>query len=471
MALFETHREHFEKFWHPDNVLDPRVLTVHQKTKVDFHCPEGHEFSAPVSRIARVAVDRFCGECLSVSHLNPAILPFYDYGRNPSPRRARATGGKGGLWYFCPRGHSVLRKGVVTPESLSERCAKCSSFLSRHPVRASWWDSSANSVTPEEVSPSDHTPREFLCPKGHRFSLDPWSTTSTFCPKCSFRSLLDVHTEIVSKYWDYQRNSVRPEKVSYGNSKDRFHFRCPEGHSFLSHVHRIGYHTREFCPECRLRNWSFESCFPAAANLWDSDINTRSASRVYAGAGGLFAFQCHKGHRYRCSLRAAARGSACPECFPASVIEDEVFREVHRFLSSVKRDAGLGRADRDLISPYEVDILVPELRVAIEVNGDYWHSDEVVLPRRGMTARDFHSRKRFLAEERGYQMLFVWEHDWRHHFDQVRQALMDVLGMTSKEGTRSASSPPPSTLLPVPQILGQEASVRDAGCYTCGTCC
>ena len=29
--------------------------------------------------------------------------------------------------------------------------------------------------------------------------------------------------------------------------------------------------------------------------------------------------------------------------------------------------------DRQLIKPYELDIVIPELKLAIEFNGDYWH--------------------------------------------------------------------------------------------------
>lgn len=30
--------------------------------------------------------------------------------------------------------------------------------------------------------------------------------------------------------------------------------------------------------------------------------------------------------------------------------------------------------DRELIAPYELDIVIPELHLAIEFNGVYWHS-------------------------------------------------------------------------------------------------
>lgn len=36
----------------------------------------------------------------------------------------------------------------------------------------------------------------------------------------------------------------------------------------------------------------------------------------------------------------------------------------------------LQRRNRQLIKPYELDIVIPELHLAIEFNGSYWHSVE-----------------------------------------------------------------------------------------------
>ena len=59
---------------------------------------------------------------------------------------------------------------------------------------------------------------------------------------------------------------------------------------------------------------------------------------------------------------------------------------------------------RNVISPYEIDIYIPDLRIAIEVNGCYWHSDE-------FKSRNYHVNKWQKCCNKGIWLLQIWE-DW-----------------------------------------------------------
>lgn len=62
---------------------------------------------------------------------------------------------------------------------------------------------------------------------------------------------------------------------------------------------------------------------------------------------------------------------------------------------------------RKLISPYELDIYIPEKRVAIEFNGTYWHNDE-------NKPKDYHFKKSILCEEKGVRLIHIWEYEWEN---------------------------------------------------------
>ena len=49
--------------------------------------------------------------------------------------------------------------------------------------------------------------------------------------------------------------------------------------------------------------------------------------------------------------------------------------------------------DRQLIKPYELDIVIPELKLAIEFNGDYWHSKK-------FKADNYHQMKIDMCKEK-----------------------------------------------------------------------
>lgn len=62
----------------------------------------------------------------------------------------------------------------------------------------------------------------------------------------------------------------------------------------------------------------------------------------------------------------------CPICFPtgSSTQEQELITFCRHFFDKLKTH------DRTLIKPYELDIVIPELYLAIEFNGVYYHSIE-----------------------------------------------------------------------------------------------
>ena len=58
--------------------------------------------------------------------------------------------------------------------------------------------------------------------------------------------------------------------------------------------------------------------------------------------------------------------------------------------------------DRKLIWPYEIDILLPNQKLAIEFNGAYWHSTF-------FKDKNYHLNKLKMAEEKGYQLFNIFD--------------------------------------------------------------
>lgn len=57
---------------------------------------------------------------------------------------------------------------------------------------------------------------------------------------------------------------------------------------------------------------------------------------------------------------------------------------------------------------FEVDILIPELNLAIDCNGLYWHSE--------LQKEDnfYHYKKKEFIEKCGYSLIYIWEDDWNN---------------------------------------------------------
>jgi hypothetical protein len=89
-------------------------------------------------------------------------------------------------------------------------------------------------------------------------------------------------------------------------------------------------------------------------------------------------------------------------------------------------DGELIRNSRDIISPLELDLFYPEKKIAIEFNGDYWHSEQ-----RGKE-KNYHFNKFKLCKEKGIRLISIFEHDWVLKNDKVRSTLKSALSQKNR---------------------------------------
>ncbi|MBT9137704.1 MAG: hypothetical protein DDT31_00242 [Syntrophomonadaceae bacterium] len=113
----------------------------------------------------------------------------------------------------------------------------------------------------------------------------------------------------------------------------------------------------------------------------------------------------------------------CPTCKPRSKPQ-EMVRSLLEQLGVIFIEN-----DRKLIKPYEVDFLLPDYKLAVEVNGVYWHSDD--------RASVSLLKKTELVEQQGYQLLHLWDLEITDKFPVVEGLLRAKLGFLKKFNARS----------------------------------
>ena len=60
---------------------------------------------------------------------------------------------------------------------------------------------------------------------------------------------------------------------------------------------------------------------------------------------------------------------------------------------------------RKIINPYEIDIYLPELNLAYEFNGLYWHNELY-------KDKNYHQMKYELCKKQNIHLIQIWEDDW-----------------------------------------------------------
>lgn len=110
----------------------------------------------------------------------------------------------------------------------------------------------------------------------------------------------------------------------------------------------------------------------------------------------------------------------CPQCnHMKSQGEDAVFRLVSRAATALRRD-------RSLLRPKELDVYLPEKRLAIEYCGDYWHSHGD--PDSERRDRGKHHEKYLACQEQGVRLLTIYESEWLSRRGALRRLIRTALG-------------------------------------------
>ena len=102
--------------------------------------------------------------------------------------------------------------------------------------------------------------------------------------------------------------------------------------------------------------------------------------------------------------RRRSNQEICTNCNPLQKGYSVAEKELLDYVSSIYSGTIIEN-DRSIIAPYELDIYLPDLHLAIEYNGLYWHSDE-------MKPNNYHRMKSDLCKEKGVHLIHVFEDDW-----------------------------------------------------------
>lgn len=90
--------------------------------------------------------------------------------------------------------------------------------------------------------------------------------------------------------------------------------------------------------------------------------------------------------------------------------------------------------DRTVIAPKELDIYIPHLALAIEMNGLYWHSEKAGI------RRNYHLEKTQDCEHKGIKLIHIFENEWVLKQHIVKSRLAAACGrIRYKIGARSCT--------------------------------
>lgn len=204
-----------------NNSLLPDQADSYSKVRIWWRCPEGHAYQVSVHSRVRSGGCKVCqrsyhaakqritklNKSKSLASAQPQLMAEWDYERNKelSPDTISHKSNKL-LWWKCQHGHSWQS----TPKSRSrgDGCPQCYKInrgeIVRHsklkksgiPLSAAYpnllaeWDYDNNSILPEKVSPKSGLKVSWVCKFGHKWKATIVNRThaGSNCPMCNPQS-------------------------------------------------------------------------------------------------------------------------------------------------------------------------------------------------------------------------------------------------------------------------------------------
>ena len=306
-------------------------------------------------------------------------------------------------------------------------------------------------------------------------------TSGQGCPYCSnaqvlqgYNDLASCYPDLVNSEWDWERNNARgihPNGIIKSSSIIANWLCSQHHHSFEMQVTlRTRSKSPLKCPYCSnqklLKGFNdFESKHPDLMVEWNWSRNNKlgiKPDELINGSHKKVWWLCSKcGHEWKAQInnRVNANKTGCPACWQAShksrqenevaeymqsyLCEHHMNHTMHRSIK-IKRIYEMMNLNADTIFSNsnsnhkdlrqhllkEIDIYIPELNLAVEYDGDYWHNDSVMLTQRGMTNEDAHMIKQKLCSQAGIKIIFITEHDWLNYNQHVKQHINLIMNET-----------------------------------------
>lgn len=352
---------------------------------------------------------------------------------NPWDPKRVSLGSRHRASWICPTHGEFFRE--VRRMVGNSVCPKCSGsrvdpgttdLMTRRPDLEELWDFDSNTVDPyKDVGVGSKIKVNWRCSSHgvYRASIKEVVRGSR-CPSCSGHAVVPGTTDLFTTNPELRgiwcdRNTENPERdLSRGSNKEVL-WECKNHGEWTARIKHVARGSR--CPKCHSDpsvNSKSVSDSQDLLALWSKN-NPSSPSDVFANSNGSFLWSCEYHGEWESPAYQVNRAKQCPRCSPhISSYERAILRRL-------PEDEEVVSNSRRIIPPYEVDIYIPRIRLAIEVHGVYWHSEKFQAHQRDMIKYD-------MLRAAGVDVLVVWEDDWVRNPDAIMATIMHKLGTSSR---------------------------------------
>ena len=266
------------------------------------------------------------------------------------------------------------------------------------------------------------SPITVICRDHGEFQQDVYAhlSGSTGCRLCSGRNLtteeyVDRASLVWGDRWDYS-NTV------YTGATNKVKVECRKHGVFeqIAHIHLRGH---VGCQPCLGNVYDNESYIRKVTEVWEGRWDYSNTN--YTGSTKPIDIVCKVHGEFRQGADVHSWGHVgCKGCVEVGTSTGE--QELLSFIESQGFEAVRNERGILPVKSWELDAYLPQLGVAFEYNGVYWHSEK-------FKDRNYHFDKWKMCNEMGINLFQVWEDDWRDRKEIVKRHIRRVLNVSDEE--------------------------------------
>ena len=246
------------------------------------------------------------------------------------------------------------------------------------------WDWEKNiDISPNSISHGSHMKLWWKCSNGHSWQ---GAVSKRFqgrrCPYCfgtkplsGFNDLATIHPELANE-WDHIKNTF-PISEYRPTSNKKAWWICSKGHSWEAAISKrtLG----EKCPICQgkkiLSGYNdLPTTHPILMLEWDLEKN-KGINPYQFGKGSetIVWWICKHKHSWSAPIYSRTSGTGCPIC--AKELQSSYpEKAIYFYIKKLFPDAISGYKS-PILNGLELDIYIPSYDIAIEYDGERWHTD------------------------------------------------------------------------------------------------
>ena len=288
---------------------------------------------------------------------------------------------------------------------------------------------------------------------GNEFTCKENKTTM-FCSKKCCQAHPDTKAIMRAsqrKTWDVKYNGVHPMsspdtqakhkasmKERYGVEHALQSAECitKSNQTKLDRYGSIGYNNREMGKKTKLLKYgdaNYNGHQKRTATVYTNIVNQWLHLRPLFTADEFTGVSFNQRYKFQCvecdyEFDACLNNGYIPRCKACAMKKMNVQSKgecaIIDYIKSIS-DTTIIERDRNILNGKELDIFLPDKKLAIEFNGVYWHSESQLIN------KSYHLKKTAQCAARGIQLLHIFDYQWYQKQEIVKSLIRAKLGLSS----------------------------------------